>query len=225
MRPVRRASWPSALSSTVFSWTSSAARDQVPAGELDGAREARGARRRDDGGRRHAQRRQREHDEVRERAEDALADELSPRAAACGSGRARLDNASASSTGCPARISSRAASTLSQMFQSRKPRGRAVVVHVRDDALPVRLLPALDRSSAASRPRPPPRSRGRTCPSRRTAGGRTESPRPPCSRRRPCRACSRGPRARRGSGGRARRRGSCATSPAANTSSRPPARP
>ncbi len=47
----------------------------------------------------------------------------------------------------------------------------------------------------------------------------------PCSRRRRDRACSRDPRARRAAFRRAPRTGKRATSPAANTSSRPPARP
>ena len=70
-----------------------------------------------------------------------------------------------------------------------------------------------------------PRSRARRGPSRRTADGRTASPHRPCSRRRRARACSHGPRARRVAFLREQRLGSEPTSPAANTSSRPPALP
>ncbi len=75
-RPESRASCPSALSSTVFSWMSSAAAMSSPraSSTAPAMPAARGGEH--DGRRRHAQRKQREHDEMRERPEDALAEHV-----------------------------------------------------------------------------------------------------------------------------------------------------
>ena len=62
--------------------------------------------------------------------------------------QSRRGRRSAASTTAPARISSRAESTLPQTSQSRKPRGLAVAVDVGDDALAVRLGPLRDRVEA-----------------------------------------------------------------------------
>ncbi len=78
IRPVSRASWPSALSSSVLSWTSSAAAIERAAPELDGRSDTGHARGDDHDGRRHAQPREEEDERVRERPEDLLAQEFRP---------------------------------------------------------------------------------------------------------------------------------------------------
>ena len=153
---------------------------------------------------------------MRERPEDPLADELrpAPRLARAGEGARRQRLLS------PARISVAGVVELVPDVPEEHA-ARPAVLDVSHDALAVRLLPVLDRLE--------PRV---DLPDRLVAEveqvGVEERqvvvrrrPRRPCSRRRPCHACWRDPRARSASSMPSARTGKRATSPAANTFSCP----